>query len=147
MKKLIISSIIVLFILITACGHYAYVYNFLACVFYGECSEYYIDESTQSVQFTAIGQNDGTTLSGEWQNKDSQNNYILNFNNDGKLNVALYQEGELERYDLGQYTVKNDILTINMDNGTLSVVKYQISNSMLTLTSIKSQDEVNSSDM
>lgn len=145
MKKLIISVFLVLFLL-ASCGHYSpFLYNFLSCVFYGDCSDDYYGYSEQSVQLVATGENDGISLKGEWQNENAEDSYILNFQSDGKLNIAHYKDNEMERYDLGKYSVVKDKLTIEMDNGTTSFVKYSIKNNVLSLTSINSDKEENSS--
>jgi len=143
MNKKTIYIVLIALMLFISCGHYASIVNFLNCIFYGECSDFYYTGSTQSVQLIAISNNDGTTLEGEWENKNTDNLYILKFNNDGNLNITLYDnENNLERYDEGRYSIKNDRLTIEMKNGTSNVVKYSISNKVLTLN--YQQEEIES---
>ena len=138
MKKLIISTLLIVLLLISACGHYGSIINFLNCIFYGECSDFYYSGSSQTVQLVAYGENKGTSLKGAWENKSSDNAYILTFENDGKLNIALYDNDKnLERYDLGKYSLENDKMTIEMNNGTFSTVKYSIMNKTLVLNSFE----------
>jgi len=142
-KKIIYITIIALMLFIS-CGHYASIINFLNCIFYGECSDFYYTGSTRTVQLIAGDYNDGTTLEGEWQNKNADNLYILKFLNDGTLNITLYDNNNnLERYDEGRYSTENDNLTIEMKNGTSNIVKYSISNKILTLNSQQEEDESN----
>ena len=144
MNKRIIYIVIIALVFFISCGHYASIINFLNCIFYGECSDFYYTGSTQTVQLIAGDYNDGTELKGEWQNKNADNLYILKFLNDGTLNIALYDnDNNLERYDEGIYSTENDNLTIEMRNGTSSVVKYSISNRILTLNSQEEAVESN----
>ena len=142
MRKLIINISVIILLLFSACGHYAFIINYLNCIFYGECSDFYYTGGTQTVQLTAYGENNGSSLEGAWENKNADNSYILTFENDGKLNVALYKENELERYDLGKYSIDADNLVMEMENGTYSVVKYSISNMTLTLSMQKEQESI-----
>ena len=144
MNKRIIYIVIIALVFFISCGHYASIINFLNCIFYGECSDFYYTGSTRTVQLVAGDYNDGTTLEGEWQNKNADNLYILKFLNDGTLNIALYDnDNNLERYDEGIYSTENGNLTIEMRNGTSSVVKYSISNRILTLNSQEEAVESN----
>lgn len=140
MRKLIINISVIVLLLFSACGHYAFIINYLNCIFYGECSDFYYTGGSQTAQLAAYGENNGTSLEGAWENKNSDNSYILTFENNGKLNVALYDNDKnLERYDMGKYTLENEKITIEMDNGTTSVLKYSISKRILTLTSFEEE--------
>ena len=142
-KKIIYITVLIALVFFISCGHYASIINFLNCIFYGECSEFYYTGSTRSVQLIAGDYNDGTTLEGEWQNKNADNLYRLKFLNNGTLNITLYDNNNVERYDEGIYSVQNNILTIEMKNGTSSTVKFSISNRTLTLNSEEEQLESN----
>jgi len=140
MKKLIISTLLIVLLLISACGHYGSIINFLNCIFYGECSDFYYTGGSTTVQLTAYGENTGISLDGAWENKSADNAYILTFENDGVLNIALYDnEKNLERYDLGKYSLENDKMIIEMNNGTYSTVKYSIINRTLVLNSFEEE--------
>jgi len=140
MKKIIISTLLIILLLVTACGHYASIINFLNCIFYGECSDFYYSGGSQTVQLVAYGENNGTSLGGAWENKSSDNSYILTFENNGALNIALYDNDKnLERYNRGKYSLENDKMIIDMDNGTYSVVKFSITNKTLVLSSFEEE--------
>jgi hypothetical protein len=143
MKKIIISTLLIVLLLISACGHYGSIINFLNCIFYGECSDFYYTGGSTTAQLVAFGENTGITLDGAWENKNSDNSYILTFENDGVLNIALYDDDKnLERYDLGKYSLENDKMTIGMNNGTYSVVTYSIKNKTLLLKSFEEEKSI-----
>ena len=142
MKKITISVILITLMLLVSCGHYALIINYLNCIFYGECSDFYYTGGSQTVQLNAYGDNNGISLEGAWENKTADNSYILTFANDGKLNIALYDNDKnLERYDLGKYSIENDKMILDMDNGTYSIVKYSITNKTLLLSSFEDKEE------